>query len=63
MPSRREHQPERTAMDMVCRFNKLKSPKFEGGSNPLMYQEWLRKLENQFEIIECLERFKVCLAT
>jgi len=50
-------------MDMICQCNKLKPPKFLGGANPLRYEEWVRKLENLFEIMECPNRFKGALAT
>lgn len=63
MPPRRELIPEPTAMEMICQFNKLKPPKFEGGTNPMAYEEWLRRMENLFEIMECPEGFKVHLAT
>jgi len=55
--------PEPSAMDMICQFNKLKPPKFEGGADPLSYEEWMRKLENLFEIMDCPARFNVALAT
>ena len=32
MPPRREPAPEPTTLDMICQFNKLKSPKFQGGA-------------------------------
>ena len=48
---------------MICQFNKLKPPKFGGGTDPMVYEEWLRRMEDLFEIMECPERFKVCLAT
>jgi len=48
---------------MIGQFNKLKPPKFKGGTNPIVYKEWLQRMENLFEIMECLERFKVHLAT
>jgi len=44
-------------------FNKLKPPKFEGETDPMVYKERLRRLENLFEIMECPERFKEHLAT
>jgi len=50
-------------MDMICQFNKLKPPKFQGGSDPLKYKEWMRRIENLFEIMEYPARFKVALAT
>jgi len=50
-------------MDRICQFNKLKPPKFDGGTDPLAYEEWLRRVENLFEVIECPKRSKVCLAT
>ena len=62
MPPRRELTSEPTAMEMICQFNKLKPPKFEGGTDPMVYEEWLRRMENLFEIMECPERFKVHLA-
>jgi len=48
---------------MTCHFNKLKPPKFLGRANPLRYEEWVRRLENLFEIMECPYRFKVALTT
>jgi len=62
MPPRRELIPEPIALKMICQFNKLKPPKFEGGTDPMVYEEWLRRMENLFEIMECPERFKVHLA-
>ena len=62
MPPRRELIPEPTAMEMICQFNKLKPPKVKGGTNPMVYEEWLRRMGNLFEIMECLGRFKVHLA-
>jgi len=50
-------------MDMICQFNKLKPPKFQGGSNPLKYEEWMRRMENLFEIMECPAHYKVALVT
>ena len=48
---------------MIYQFNKLKPPKFGGGTNPMVYEEWLRRVKILFEIMECPERFKVRLAT
>jgi len=48
---------------MICQFNKWKPPKFQGGADPLRYEEWKRKLENLFEIMECPDRYKVALTT
>ena len=53
MPPRRIPIQEPSGMDVICHFNKLKPPKFQGGDNPLRYEEWIRKLENLFEIMEC----------
>jgi len=39
---------------MVCQFNKLKLPKFEGGADPMVYDEWLQIMEDLFEIMEYL---------
>ena len=50
-------------MDMICQFNKPKPPKFQRGADPLKYEEWVRRLENHFEIMECSDRFEVALAT
>ena len=50
-------------MDMICQFNKLKPPKFQGGADPLKYGEWIWRLENLFEIMECSDRLNVALAT
>ena len=55
--------PKPTAMEMICQCNKLKPPKFEDGLDVLIYEEWLRKMENLFEIMEFPNKFKVCLAT
>ena len=63
MPPRHKLTPEPTAMEMICQFNKLKPPKFEGGTDPMAYEEWLRRMENLLEIMECPERFKVHRAT
>ena len=52
-----------TALDMICQFNKLKPPRFGGGTDPLAYEEWLRRMENLFEVMDCPEDFKVRLAT
>ena len=52
-----------TALDMICQFNKLKPPRFGGGTDPLAYEEWLRRMENLFEVMDCPENFKVRLAT
>jgi len=59
--SPRELIPEPTAMEMICEFHKLKPPKFEGGTDPMVYEEWLRRMKNLFEIMDCPERFKVHL--
>jgi len=53
MPPRRELIPE-----MICQFNTLKSPKFESGTDPMVCEEWLQRMENLFEIMECPGRFK-----
>ena len=63
MPPRREAIPEPTTSDMIFQFNKLKPQKFQGGADTLRYEEWKRKLENLFEIMECPDRFKVALTT
>jgi len=63
MPQRRALALEPTAMDTICQFNKVKPPKFQGRANPLRYEEWVRRLENLFEIKECPDQFKVALAT
>ena len=63
MAPHRDPVQEPTVMDMICQFNKLKPPKFQGGSDPLKYEEWMRRMENLFEIMECPARFKVALAT
>ena len=63
MPPCREAVPEPTVMDIIFQFNKLKPPKYQAGVDPLKYEEWKRKLENLFEIMECPYRYKVALAT
>jgi len=52
-----------TAMEMIYQFNKLKTPKFGGGTYSMVYEEWLRRMKNLLEIMECPKRFKVRLAT
>jgi len=52
-----------STMDMICQFNKLKPPKFQGGASSLRYEEWVQRVENLFEIMDCPTRFKVALAT
>jgi len=37
--SRREPMVEPTALEMICQFNKLKPPKFGGGTDLLAYEE------------------------
>jgi len=63
MPPRREPVVEPTALEMICQFNKLKPPKFSGGTYPLAYEEWLRRMENLFEVMDCPKGSKVRLAT
>ena len=63
MRPRQDQPPEPTAMDMVYQLNKLKPPKFGDRLDPMVYEEWLKKMENLFEIMECPEKFKVRLAT
>ena len=63
MPLWREPVAELTALEMMCQFNKLKPPRFSGETDPLAYEEWLRRMENLFEVIDCLEGSKVRLAT
>ena len=63
MPPRRNPVQESIIIDMICQFNKLKPPRFQGGSDPLKYEEWVRRLENLFEIMEFPTRYKVALAT
>jgi len=52
------YPPKPIVMDMICKFNKLKPPKYKGRSDPLVYEECLRKM-SLFKIVECLERFEV----
>jgi len=63
MPPCHQSAQEPTARDVICQFNKLKPPKFQGGANPLKYEEWVRRLENLFEIMDCPDQYKVSLAT
>ena len=63
MPPRQNPVQEPTVKDMICQFNELKPPKFQGGSDPLKYEEWMRRMENLFEIMECPVRYKVALTT
>lgn len=63
MPPRQEQPPELMTVDMICQFNKLKPPKFEGRLDLLVSEALLRKMENLLPIMECLDRFKVHLAT
>ena len=63
MPPQREPMVEPTALDMICQFNKLKPPRFGGGTDPLAYEGWLRRMENLFEVMDCPEGFKVRLVT
>jgi len=63
MPPRRDPVAEPTALEMIYQFNKLKPPKFSDGTDPLPYEEWLRRMENLFEVMDCPEGFKVRLVT
>jgi len=53
---------ELTSLDMICQINKLKPSRLCGGTDPLAYEEWLRRIENLFEVMDCPESFKVRLA-
>ena len=50
-------------MEVLCNFQKLKPPKFEGGPDPLVYEDWIRKIEDLLEVMECPPQFKVRLAS
>jgi len=63
MPAHRKPSSGPSAMDMICQLNKPKPSKFEARENPLRYEEWMRKLEKLFEIMDCPARFKMALAT
>ena len=63
MPPRRELAPGLATMYMIYQFNKLRPPKFQGGIDPLRYEEWMRRLENLFAIMDCPTRFHVALGT
>jgi len=54
---------EPTALEMICQFNKLKPSKFSSGTDLLACEEWLRRIENLFEVMDCPEGSKVRLAT
>jgi len=63
MPPHRQPPQKLTAVDVICQFNKLKPSKFQGEANLLKYEEWIRRLENLFEIMDCPDQYKVSLAT
>jgi hypothetical protein len=63
MPPRRGMNAEPTVLDLICQFNKLRPPKFQGGTDPIRYEEWKRKIENLFEILDCPAHHKVALTT
>jgi len=63
MPPRCKAALGPTAKGMICQFNKLKLPKFQGGADPLRYEELMWRLENLLEMMDYLARFKVTLAT
>ena len=44
-------------------YQMLKPLKFEGGPDPLLYAEWLRKMQNLFAMMKCPKCFKVQLGT
>jgi len=46
--------PEPTAIEMIYQFNKLKPPKFEGGADPMVYDEWLRRMETYLRLWSAL---------
>ena len=48
-----------TTVEVLCNFQKLKTPKFEGGLDPLVHEDWIRKTEDLLELIECPPQFKV----
>ena len=55
--------PRITAREVLCNFQKLKPPKFEGGPDPLVYEDWIRKIEDLLEVMECPPQLKVRLAS
>ncbi|XP_020259570.1 uncharacterized protein LOC109836056 [Asparagus officinalis] len=45
------------------KFKKMSPPSFQGGSDPTMAQEWLKKMEKYFRALGCSEEQKVIYAT
>ena len=44
-------------------FMKLNLPKFVGATDPLVAEEWLKKLDAIFEVMEVIKEHKLSLAT
>ena len=60
-----EHQLARPARGTILyeQFMKLNPPEFVGATNPIMAEEWLKKLGAIFEVMEVTEEQKLTLAT
>jgi len=56
MPPRCKQIPEPTAMAIIYQFNKLKTPKFGGGADPMVYEEWKAYLilQNGLRGLRCI---------
>ncbi|TXG69944.1 hypothetical protein EZV62_004879 [Acer yangbiense] len=52
----------RTQLQVVEQFRRLHPPSFEGTTNPLDAEEWLRELEKGFTFINCTDDQKVACA-
>ena len=53
---------EQTMNDKLTAFLRTKPPTFDGSSNPLEADDWLRVIERKLEPFECQDRDKVLLA-
>ena len=48
---------------VVEQFKRFQPPAFEGSSNPLVAEEWIREMEKTFTFMECTEAQKVVCAS
>ncbi|KAH7564847.1 hypothetical protein JRO89_XS09G0039700 [Xanthoceras sorbifolium] len=55
-------EANRTQLQVVEQFRKLQPPSFEGTTNPLDFEEWIRELEKVFDFINCTDEQKVSCA-
>ena len=51
------------AAKMVETTRRLEAQEFRGTTDPVPAEDWIKRIERVFEVIECLEKRKVNIAT